>query len=115
VALGVPACSGGGDAKPDDCVPVTGGRVTIEGTISGWEPDCLSVAVGTDVQITADLLDEQPHDLEVSGPGLAEPVGTGDPVASEQLRLEVGFDEAGSYRYVCTIHASMEGSVYVEE
>jgi plastocyanin len=115
MVLAMAGCSDGGDAKPDDCVPVAGGRVTIEGTISGWEPDCLEVPVGTDVRFTADLLDEQPHDLEVSGPGLANPVGTGDPVTGGPLRLEVGFDEAGSYRYVCTIHASMEGDIFVEE
>jgi plastocyanin len=116
VLLGVLGCSDDGSGKPDDCVPVTDGRITIDGTVAGWEPDCLEIPAGTKVQFTADLLDELPHNLQVSGPGL-RPVSTGDPVAGGQLALalEVAFDQAGYYQYVCTIHANMEGSVYVEK
>jgi plastocyanin len=114
VLVGVLGCSGEGNGKPDDCVPVTDGGITIDGTVAGWEPDCLEVPAGTKVRFTADLLDELPHDLEVSGPGL-RPVGTGDPVTGGPLSLEVAFVQAGSYRYACTTHAKMEGSIYVEK
>ena len=113
--IGALGCSDDGNGKPDDCVPVTDGQITIDGTVVGWEPDCLEVPVGTKVQFTADLLDELPHDLEVSGPGLPKPVDTGDPVAGGRLSLEVAFEQAGRYQYVCSIHANMEGSIYVEE
>jgi plastocyanin len=115
VVMALGGCSDDDNAKPDECVPVKGGEVAIEGTIAGWDPDCLEVAVGADVAFTAKLLDKQPHNLQVSGPGLSKPVGTGDPVVGEQLSLDVQFGEAGYHMYVCTIHANMEGSIYVEE
>ena len=114
-ALGGLSCSDDAGAKPDDCVPVVDGKVTIDGTVAGWEPDCLEAPAGSDVAFTADLKDDLPHNLEVSGPGLDEPVGTGDPVTGEQLTLDVTFDEAGRHTYECTIHAQMQGDLFIEE
>ena len=113
VVLGSQACSDE-SGKPDDCVVVQNAQVTIDGTVAGWEPACLEVKVGAQVAFTANLLDELPHDLKVSGPGLDEAVSSGEPVTGGTISLEVAFDEAGTYEYVCSVHANMKGDVYVE-
>ena len=72
-----------------------------------FEPANLVIATGTSVRWT--WLDDD-HDIVSSGtPSF---VGTG--AFSPPKTHQVAFTTPGTYRYVCTIHAGMRGTVVVE-
>jgi len=111
----VAAC--GGDEEPtgapDDCTPIEGDTYTLVAEDLAWNIDCLRVDRGTEIAFTVDLRDESvDHNLSVFGPsGKAKtPLERGP----KQQRLDYDAKTAGRHQYVCDIHPSMEGDLWVD-
>ena len=102
-------------SAPADCTRVEGGEVTLVARNLQWNIDCLQVTAGTEVTFTVRLEDEGvKHDLEVYGNGI-DRVKTPLEAGPATQTLEVTFPEPGTSSYVCTIHAQMEGDIFVEQ
>jgi len=103
----------GASSPPSDCTPVEGGRITLVARNLQWNTECLRVPEPGMVTFTVELTDEGvEHDLEVYGRGrrAKTPLEQGPKTQT----LEFDFPEPGAYRFVCTIHAQMEGTIYVD-
>jgi plastocyanin len=101
-------------SAPADCTRVEGGAVTLVARNLEWDTDCLRVTVGTEVTFTVRNEDDGvKHDLEVYGNGI-ERMKTPLEAGPVTQTLKVTFPEAGTYSYVCTIHAQMEGDIFAE-
>jgi len=109
LSVGAAACGDDGDGGAAESAAGQGAAVTIDTFI--FSPDPLEVDAGTMVAFTNrdDILHtvtegardepvEGGFDLQLDGPGASG---------------EVGFDRPGTIRYVCTIHAGMDGTVVV--
>ena len=107
-------------ATDSDKAPV---EVTLEAI--AFDPDRLEVAAGTTVRWTNE--DEGVAHTVTSGkpkkegiPGLSEDrEGRPDGVFNDELddagdTFRFTFDEPGTYRYFCAIHAPMTGTIVVE-
>ena len=82
----------------------TPGAVTIDGFAFG--PATLTVARGTTVTWTNK--DDEPHTVVTEDKRLKSPaLDTGD-------TYQFTFDEAGTYKYFCSIHPRMQGTVVVQ-
>lgn len=107
---------GGGDppsSAPEDCTPIEGGRHTLVAENLAWDTDCLRLDEPGPVAFTVDLRDRSvDHNLSVFGPsGKAEtPLERGP----KRQRLAYDASKSGSHQYVCDIHPSMEGQLWVE-
>lgn len=117
VALAAALTGCGGDeaptAAPADCTRIEGDRYTLVAENLAWNTDCLRVAAGTDVTFTVDLRDKAvDHNLAISGPsGKAEtPLERGP----KQQTLEYAATEPGYHQFVCAIHPTMEGDLWVD-
>jgi plastocyanin len=98
---------------PSDCTRIEGGAVTLVARNIRWDTDCLRVEAGTTVTFTVDNQDDGvKHDLEVYGQGIREktPLEAGPVVQT----LVMTFERPGRYQFVCTIHATMEGELFVD-
>ncbi len=107
----------GGDeaptSAPADCTRIEGDRYTLVAENLAWNTECLRVAAGTDVTFTVDLRDSSvDHNLAISGPsGKAEtPLERGP----KQQTLEYPATTPGYHQFVCDIHPSMEGDLWVD-
>ena len=122
VAAAIAACvlaAGCGSDEPSsapaDCTRVENGAVTLVARNLQWNTECLRVPAGTKVTFTVRLEDEGvKHDLEVFGNGV-DRVKTPLEAGPATQTLEVTFPEPGTSSYVCTIHAQMEGDIFVEQ
>jgi hypothetical protein len=101
-------------SAPDDCTPVEDGAVTLVARNIQWSTDCL-VTPARPITITVRNEDDGvKHDLEVYGQGM-ERVKTPLEAGPVTQTLEVPLPEAGgTFSYVCTIHAQMEGDLFAE-
>ena len=111
------ALAGCGDdaasSPPAGCTPVVAGKVTLVARNLQWNTECLRVPGPGKVTFVVELEDEGvEHDLEVYGRGrrAKTPLEAGPTTQT----LEFDFPEPGTYRFVCTIHAQMEGTIYVD-
>lgn len=107
----------GGDdtptSAPSDCTAIEDGAVTLVGKNLAWDIECLRVPEGTDVTFTVDLADTAvDHNLAISGPsGKAKtPLERGPRTQT----LEWSATTAGYHLYVCDIHPTMEGDLWVD-
>jgi plastocyanin len=71
-----------------------------------FTPVTLTVSVGTTV--TWQNLDEEPHTIR----SVDEQVKTG--ALDQNERYSFRFDRPGTYKYVCSIHPSMVGTIVVK-
>jgi len=71
-----------------------------------FTPMTLTVPVGTTV--TWQNLDEEPHTIR----SVDEQVKTG--ALDQNERYSFRFDQPGTYKYVCSIHPSMVGTIVVK-
>lgn len=116
VLVSVLACGGDEDpaSAPDDCTPIRNGKVTLVAEDLAWDVDCLTVAADTEVTLRIDLRDRSVrHNLSISGPSLETvetPLETGPKI--QTLAARVG--PPGYNQFVCDIHPSMEGDLFVE-
>ena len=107
VALIVGACGGGGAGDGG-----TGGGEAIATTLSmvdnAFEPSALSVASGSELQLTND--GQAPHNLTIEGTEIDEDVDAGQ---SGSVTVDA---EPGDYTMFCEYHrdAGMEGTVTIE-
>ena len=98
-------------ATTDDTEPAGDGPVTIVAVDVQFEPDELSVPVGS-VDFVIDNQDDGiPHNFHVEGEGVDETTELEKgPVTQE---LTVDFPAAGTYEFICDIHPAMKGTVEV--
>jgi plastocyanin len=87
--------------RPSDADPTT---VYIKAFM--FTPVTLTVPVGTTV--TWQNLDEEPHTIR----SVDEQVKTG--ALDQNERYSFRFDQPGTYKYVCSIHPSMVGTIVVK-
>ncbi len=100
-ALAVLAFSSFGADRSSDADPTT---VYIKDFM--FTPVTLTVPVGTTV--TWQNLDEEPHTIR----SVDEQVKTG--ALDQNERYSFRFDQPGTYKYVCSIHPSMVGTIVVK-
>lgn len=92
---------GGSEAEPG------GDSVTIAGFT--FDPDTIEVSAGSTVTWTNE--DGVGHTVTAGEPD--EPADTFGESVDPGSSAEIGFDEAGTFPYFCTIHPSMTGEVVV--
>lgn len=115
-ALALVGGCGGDDpptSAPEDCTSIEGGRHTLVAENLSWDTDCLRLDQPQEIAFTVDLRDRSvDHNLSVFGPsGKAEtPLERGP----KRQRLDYDAVRAGRHQYVCDIHPSMEGELWVE-
>lgn len=82
----------------------SGGAVTIAGFKFG--PETVTVAPNAAIKWTND--DGAPHQIVIAAKNLKTPV------LNKGQSAELKIAEAGSYDYICGIHASMKGKIVVK-
>jgi plastocyanin len=94
---------------PTDDAAETEPAVVVRG--QQFDPATLVVPVGTTVTWT----NEDSVDHTVTAGAAGEPDGTFDePLGADGGAVELGFDEAGTVVYHCTIHPAMVGRIEVQ-
>ena len=85
--------------------PATGGEITKVKMVDGnrFRPGTVTIARGTVVK----WVNRDNHDHTSTGPGWNRRLDPGD-------AFRRTFNEAGTFAYRCTIHASMRGTIVVE-
>jgi plastocyanin len=116
-ALVVGALAACGDDEPSgapaDCDRITDGAVTLVGENLAWDTDCLRVDEATEITFTVDLRDDSvDHNLSVFGPSGREKT----PLERGPITQTLVYDAttSGRHEYVCDIHPSMEGELWVD-
>ena len=106
--------SDGPSSAPSDCTRADDGKPTLVARNLQWSTECLRVPAGK-VTFTVENEDEGvKHDLEVYGTGI-ERTKTELEAGPATQTLDVDFPAAGgTFAYVCTIHAQMEGDLFVD-
>lgn len=118
-ACGSDAENDGGAAAPDTTTTIGVSATTTvatapDGPVSAeidgflYEPDPIQAAVGA--ELTWTNLDGFAHTVTAQD-GAAVEFDSGD--IAENETFSITFDEAGEYRYFCTIHNQMKGTVVV--
>jgi plastocyanin len=101
-------------SAPSDCTEVAGDHVTLVARNLQWNTECLRVPAGK-LTFTVKLEDSGvKHDLEVYGTGIERvktPLQAGPATQTLVVRLP---PTGGTFSYVCTIHAQMEGRLFAE-
>jgi plastocyanin len=113
VALGLAGCgSDSSSSAPSDCTKIVDGKVTLVARDLQWNTKCLEGSRGK-IAFTVKLEDDGvKHDLQVYGQGINEQTPlTAGPAT---LHLDVTLPKPGHYQFACTIHAQMEGDLYVD-
>jgi plastocyanin len=75
-----------------------------------FEPKALTVAPGTEVTWLNG--DEEPHNIVNADPG--QPRLFRSPGLDGGEKYSFTFDKPGTYRYICSIHPHMEGTIIVK-
>jgi plastocyanin len=87
-----------------------GGRVGANHQNFDFEPKALTVAPGTEV--TWFNGDEEPHNIVNADPGQPRLFRSQGLDGGEKYSFT--FDKPGTYRYICSIHPRMEGTIIVK-
>jgi plastocyanin len=74
-------------------------------------PDAIGAPAGTNIRITFRNESSQPHNLTFPAPLSAASMTIVEPGMSDVIQLLT--PAAGSYRFVCTIHVGMSGTLTV--
>jgi plastocyanin len=101
-------------AAPSDCTKIAGDHYTLVAENLLWNTECLRVRVGQKVTFTVDMRDQDvKHNLHIYGPSGNEktPLENGP----KQQTLVFTFSVAGVHQFVCDIHSTMEGRIFVED
>lgn len=107
LAAGVALVACGDDAE-DASQTGAPDAAEVEIERSRYEPPAVTVAVGGEVTFTN--LDAATHTVTAK-PGGSGSFDSGD--LAESASFSQTFDTAGTYRYICEIHPTMEGTVEV--
>lgn len=107
---GLAACGKDSAAQPANCLKESGGKVTLVAANVAWNASCIDAMPGT-VDFTIDSKDAVQHNLRVSGNGVNEHTPLQNGPITQHLSVPL---VAGTYTYVCDIHANMEGKLYVK-
>ena len=107
-SAGLASC-GKDSAEPKNCRRVTGSAVTLVALNVAWDTSCLDLKAGT-ARFTIDNKDDVQHNLRVSGNGVNQHTKLQAGPVVEHLTVDL---TAGTYTFVCDIHANMEGKLYV--
>lgn len=113
VALTLTACGGGGGGTGADAGPQTIAIGTDTGVALQFEPKTATAPANTAVQLTfTNNSASQPHNLAFQEGITAATNVNMAPGTSETLSFTT--PAAGAYKYVCTIHPGMEGTLTVQ-
>lgn len=104
------AATSPGASPAGDATPLAIGTRT--GTETEFEPDEVSVPVGSRVSVTFTNLASIPHNLTFNAPIDVATSPVVDPGASETI--EFAAPEPGDYTFQCTLHPGMQGTLTVE-
>ena len=106
LALGAPAFAADADQPPQVAAAAAPAAVTIDNF--AFSPPLLTVAPGT--RVTWNNEDEEPHTVMSADGGQAfksPALDTGD-------KFSFTFDKPGTYKYFCSIHPHMIGTIVVK-
>ena len=106
------SCSGGSSATESATTTGSADAQTVTVMMRNdlrFHPDTVNARVGT-VTLDVDNVESVPHNLVFDDTALGK-TGTVDGKSAETL--EVTFDKAGTFRFVCTFHPRMTGKVVV--
>jgi hypothetical protein len=113
LALGLAGCgSDSPNSAPSDCTRIVNREATLVARNLQWNTKCLEGPAGK-LAFTAKLEDDGvKHDLQVYGQGINEKTPlTAGPAT---IHLEVSLPKPGHYQFACTIHAQMEGDLFID-
>jgi plastocyanin len=105
LALGAAAYAADPTAAPQ-VAATTPGTVTIDNF--AFAPSTLTVAPGT--KVTWDNKDEEPHTVVSADGGITFK----SPALDTDDKFAFTFDKAGTYKYFCSVHPHMVGTVVVK-
>ncbi len=107
---GLASCGGDSSAASKNCRSATGGKVTLVASNVAWDAPCLDARPGT-VEFTVDNKDDVQHNLRINGNGVNEHTKLQNGPVTQHLSVRLA---AGTYTYVCDIHANMKGKLYLK-
>jgi plastocyanin len=105
LALSAPAFAGETD-QPQQLAAAQPGTVTIDNF--AFAPALMTIAPGT--KVTWDNKDEEPHTVTSADGGLMFK----SPALDTDDRFSFTFTEPGTYKYFCSIHPHMVGTIVVK-
>lgn len=109
LSVGLASCGKDSAAQPTDCRKARAGQVAIVARDVAWDTSCLATPAGT-VAFTIDNKDDVKHNLRITGNGVNEHTKLQSGPIVQHLTAKLA---AGTYTFVCDIHANMEGKLYV--
>ncbi len=101
-------------APPADPSAVAGGSVTIRsasGARLGYEPPETTIEAPGPVRLRFENRSSLPHNLVFTGELTAATRTIVDPGTADEVTVDL--PSAGTYRFVCTIHEGMSGTLIV--
>lgn len=106
LVFGAPAYAEDPGQAPQVASAAAAGTVTIDNFAFG--PATLTVAPGT--KVTWDNKDEEPHTVMSADGGMTFK----SPALDTDDKFSFTFDKAGTYKYFCSIHPHMVGTIVVK-
>jgi plastocyanin len=113
-----PSTAPGSAGAPDtsDCAQVTDGVITITAEELEFDVPCMVANAGEAFTIHLVNNDTVPHDVAVyQEEAKTNEIMRDEPVEQGEMDYEVPAQEAGEYYFLCTIHPTMDGTLYVVE
>ncbi|HEX9684191.1 MAG TPA: cupredoxin domain-containing protein [Acidimicrobiales bacterium] len=108
------ACGSDGGGSDETVEPITvtdGDTVTIVSKGVAFDVAEIEAGVGDSITFVHDHQDGNlPHNIRINELDVQTDVVTGPTTQT----LDVTFDEAGSYTFVCIVHPQMTGTIFVE-
>lgn len=109
--VGLGSCTkGSSSAAPKNCLKAAGADVKLVASNVAWNAPCIDARPGK-VRFTVDNKDDVQHNLHVTGNGVNDKTKLQNGPVTQQLAVTL---QAGTYTFVCDIHAKMEGKLYVK-
>jgi plastocyanin len=112
------AASEGGAPDTSDCAQVTDGVITITAEELEFDVPCMVANAGEAFTIHLVNMDNMPHDVAVyDNEDQSNEIMRDEPITGPDAEIdyEVPAQEAGEYYFLCTIHPTMNGTLYVVE
>ncbi len=112
------AAGGASGGAPDmsDCAQVADGVITLTAEELEFDAPCLVANAGEAFTIHLVNNDDMPHDVAVyQEEARTNEIMRGEPVTAGEMDYEVPAQESGEYYFLCTIHPTMDGTLYVVE